>query len=95
MMEQRTISRTQLKRQNTTETVIVLAFFLFLLALGLLLYQDYGLTWDDLVYDLVASNSHLPTYLTDFKDEWREWFGLSAVGEGPIYRVELLGSPGY
>ena len=57
--------------------------------------RGVGLTWDDLVYDLVASNSHLPTYLTDFKDEWREWFELSAVGEGPIYRVELLGSPGY
>ena len=47
-VDQITISRTQLKRQNTTELVIVLVFFVFLLALGLLLYQDYGLTWDDL-----------------------------------------------
>jgi hypothetical protein len=51
-----------------------------------------NLTWDDLVYDLVASNSDLPTYMTDFKEEWRQWFDLTKVGESPIYHIGLAGS---
>jgi hypothetical protein len=51
-----------------------------------------NLTWDDLVYDLVASNSHVPTYMTDFKEEWREWFDITAVADSPVYQVSLLGS---
>jgi len=53
-----------------------------------------GLTWDDLVYDLVVSNASLPTYMTDFKEEWRRWFDITQVGESPIYRVGLAGSSG-
>lgn len=50
-----------------------------------------NLTWDDLVYDLVVRNSDLPTYMTDFKEEWRQWFDLTKVGESPIYHVGLAG----
>ncbi len=53
-----------------------------------------GLTWDDLVYDLVASNASLPTYMTDFKEEWRQWFDITKASESPIYRVGLLGASG-
>ncbi len=67
-----------------------------------LLYPDLSipvptggnLTWDDLVYRLAASNTEVPTYLTDFKEEWREWFELTEVGTGPIYRVRLVESLG-
>jgi len=48
-----------------------------------------NLTWDDLVHDLVASNWYVPTYLTDFKEEWREWFDITRVGDSPVYRVRL------
>ena len=52
-----------------------------------------NLTWDDLVHDLAASNWYLPTYLTDFKEEWREWFDITRVGDSPVYRVRLDRSP--
>ncbi len=57
----------------------------------LVLNEPHGanLTWDDLVHDLVASNWYLPTYLTDFKEEWREWFDIIQVSNSPIYRVRL------
>jgi hypothetical protein len=63
---------------------------------GLVVNEPSGggtLTWDDLVHDLVASNGHLPTYLTDFKEEWREWFDISQVGDSPLYRVRLKRLP--
>jgi 4-amino-4-deoxy-L-arabinose transferase-like glycosyltransferase len=53
-----------------------------------------NLTWDDLVYDLVASNTSVPTYMTDFKEEWREWFDIDKVEGTPIYHVGLVGSSG-
>jgi len=58
---------------------------------SLVLNEPHGgnLTWDDLVRDLVASNWYLPTYMTDFKDEWREWFDITQVGDSPIYRVRM------
>lgn len=52
-----------------------------------------NLTWDDLVHYLAAGNAQVPTYLTDFKEEWREWFEITEVDDGPIYRVRLVGSP--
>jgi 4-amino-4-deoxy-L-arabinose transferase-like glycosyltransferase len=62
---------------------------------SLVLNEPHGgnLTWDDLVYDLVASNWYWPTYLTDFKEEWREWFDITQVGDSPVYRVRLRESP--
>ena len=48
-----------------------------------------NLTWDDLVHDLVVSNWYLPTYLTDFKEEWRNWFDIEQVGDSPVYRVRV------
>jgi hypothetical protein len=61
----------------------------------LVLNEPHGgnLTWDDLVHDLVSSNWYLPTYLTDFKEDWREWFDITQVGDSPIYRVRLRESP--
>jgi 4-amino-4-deoxy-L-arabinose transferase-like glycosyltransferase len=56
--------------------------------------RGVNLTWDDLVHDLVASNASLPTYMTDFKEEWRQWFDITKVGESPIYRVGLAESSG-
>ncbi len=53
-----------------------------------------NLTWDDLVYRLATSNTEVPTYLSDFKEEWREWFEITQVDDSPIYRVRLAGSPG-
>jgi len=84
MMEQRTISRTQLKRQNTTETVIVLAFFLFLLALGLLLYQDYGLTWDDLAQVEIGELNFNYAYQGD-----PALFSLKNRYYGPLFEMLL------
>jgi hypothetical protein len=52
-----------------------------------------NLTWDDLVHDLVESNWYVPTYLTDFKEEWREWFDITRVVDSPVYRVRLDRSP--
>ena len=43
-----TISRKELKRQMIAGKIFVLIFFVGILLIGLLLYQDYGLTWDDL-----------------------------------------------
>jgi len=62
---------------------------------GLVVREPVGtnLTWDDLVYDLVAGNAHLPTYLTDFKEEWRAWFDIAPIGQSPLYRVQVRGSP--
>ncbi len=51
-------------------------------------------TWDDLVHHLAVSNAAVPTYLSDFKEEWREWFEITNVGDSPVYRVQLAGSPG-
>jgi hypothetical protein len=61
---------------------------------SLVIHEPRGgnLTWDDLVYDLVASNSHVPTYLTDFKEEWGEWFDFTRVGDSPVYHVRLARS---
>ena len=58
---------------------------------SLVLNEPHGgnLTWDDLVHDLVSSNWYLPTYLTDFKEEWREWFDIDQVGDSPVYRVRV------
>jgi hypothetical protein len=62
---------------------------------GLVVREPSGtnLTWDDLVYDLIAGNTHLPTYLTDFKEEWRAWFEIAPVGDSPLYRVQVRRAP--
>jgi hypothetical protein len=46
------------------------------------------------VYDLVASNTSVPTYMTDYKEEWREWFDIDKVDDTPVYHVSLVGSLG-
>lgn len=63
---------------------------------GLIVNEPTGqnLTWDDLVRDLVANNLRVPTYMTDFKEEWREWFDINQVDGTPVYHVGLVGSSG-
>ena len=61
---------------------------------SLVVNEPHGgnLTWDDLVRDLVASNWYRPTYMTDFKEEWREWFDITPVEDSPVYRVRVKNS---
>jgi hypothetical protein len=48
-----------------------------------------GVTWDDLVYDLIVSNLPRPTYATDPKEQWEEWFDFVTEGDSPVSRVHL------
>ena len=61
---------------------------------SLVVNEPHGgnLTWDDLVRDLVASNWYRPTYMTDFKEKWREWFDITQVEDSPVYRVRVKSS---
>jgi hypothetical protein len=46
-------------------------------------------SFDDLVYDLVASNGSLTFYAVDPKEEWQEWADFAPVEGATIQRVEL------
>jgi 4-amino-4-deoxy-L-arabinose transferase-like glycosyltransferase len=46
-------------------------------------------TIDDLVRDLILSNTSRPAYATDPKEEWEQWFRFDPEGDGPVYRVRL------
>jgi hypothetical protein len=46
-----------------------------------------GVTWDDLVRDLIMSNQPRPTYATDPKALWEDWFDFVREGDSPISRV--------
>jgi hypothetical protein len=48
-----------------------------------------SVTWDDLVRDLVVSNWPRPTYATDPKELWEEWFDFVSEGDSPISRVYI------
>jgi len=48
-----------------------------------------GVTWDDLVYDLIISNLPRPTYATDPKELWEERFDFVSEGDSPVSRVHL------
>ena len=48
-----------------------------------------GVTWDDLVHDLILSNWPRPTYVTDPKELWEEWFDFVSEEDSPISRVRL------
>lgn len=46
-----------------------------------------GLTWDDLVRDLIMTNWPRPTYATDPKEPWEDWFDFVREGDSPVSRV--------
>jgi hypothetical protein len=46
-------------------------------------------SFDDLVYDLVASNGSRTVYAVDPKDEWQEWADFTPVEGASIQRVDL------
>lgn len=53
-----------------------------------------GVTFDDLVRDIIRSNFSRPVYVTDPKDEWEEWFDFIKEDGSPVYRVHLGSSSG-
>ena len=46
-------------------------------------------SFDDLVYDLVASNRSRTVYAVDPKEEWQEWADFVPVGGARLQRVAL------